>query len=392
MAFVEWFEFQVPGRIICSEHSVASAGLEVNRAGGSRVMIVTDENVQRAGLVETVVEGMESGSVDVMGIFNQVPRGSEIRAVQACYETAVKLDVDCLVSVGGGSVIDTAKAATILMVEGGELLDHHGFVYMPSGPLPPHVAVPTTAGTGAEVTYTASIRDEDQKLKLLFRGPALAPDIALIDPAMSKTMPPSLTAGTGMDALSHCVEALYSRMREPICDGIALHAIRLIARDLPAACADGGDMEARTSMALAANMGGICVANAFLGVVHALSHALGGRYGLPHGELNAVLLPHGMELNLDCEAEEIPARLRLVAEAMGLDVTGEDDRHAARVAAEAVRELRSSLGLPGTLGELGVPAGGLRAAASDATREAAMSNNPGSFGSEDLLHLLKLAH
>lgn len=355
MAFVEWFEFQVPGRVVCSEHSVSSAGLEVNRAGGSRAMIVTDENVQRAGLVGAVVEGMESGSVELMGIFNKVPRGSEIRTVQACYEHARKLDVDCLVSVGGGSVIDTAKATTILMVEGGELLDHHGFVYIPSGPLPPHVAVPTTAGTGAEVTYSAFVRDDEQKLKLLFWGPELAPDIALVDPAMSKTMPAALTASTGMDALSHCVEALYSKRREPICDGIAKHAIRLISGSLPAAFADGSDLEARAMMAIASTMGGICATNAFFGVVHALSHALGGRYGIPHGDLNAVLLPFGMEFNVGCSPGETPGRLRLAAEGLGVDLAGKDDVTTANTAIEAVRELGSSLGLPGGLEELGVP-------------------------------------
>ncbi len=392
MAFVEWFEFQVPGRIICSEHCVDSVGLEVNRAGGSRVMIVTDENVQRAGLVGAVVEGMESGSVEVMGIFNQVPRGSELKTVQACYDHARKLNVDCLVSVGGGSVIDTAKATTILMVEGGELLNHHGFVYMPSSPLPPHIAVPTTSGTGAEVTYSAFITDEEQKLKLLFRGPGLAPDIVLLDPVMTKTMPAALTASTGMDALSHCIEALYSKMREPICDGLASHAISLIKRDLPAAFAEGDDLEARTSMAIAANMGGICIANVFFGVVHALSHALGGRFGIPHGELNAVLLPYGMELNLQCVAEDIPARYRLIAEGLGLDVTGKEDMAAAELAVEGVRELRASLGLPARLEELGVPRDGLEAVAADAMREAAMSNNPGECTVEDLLGLLERAY
>ncbi|MBU4301745.1 MAG: iron-containing alcohol dehydrogenase, partial [Actinobacteria bacterium] len=295
---VEWFEFQVPGKVICAEHCVDSIGGEMDNVGGSKVLVVTDEGVQNAGLTQTVIDGVDSGSAEVVGVFDQVPPNSEIQVVQNCYDKVKESGADCLVSVGGGSVIDTAKAVTILMVEAGDLLDHQSAVYIPSGPMPPHISVPTTAGTGSESTFAAVIADHEQKMKLIFQGAELAPTIAMLDPFVTTTLPPGLTASTGMDALTHCIEALHSEMHEPICDGLALHGIRLISQYIARATADGGDIEARTYMLIAANMGGIAFANAFVGIIHAMAHSLGGHFGTPHGVANAILLPCGMEFNL----------------------------------------------------------------------------------------------
>jgi len=392
MALVEWFEFQVPGKVICAEHCVGSVGLEMDKVGGTKVMIVTDVGVEKAGLVDVVKEGLESGEVELVGVFNEVPPNSEVKIVEKCYAKASELGADCLISVGGGSSIDTAKATTILMVEAGELLDHQSAVYQPSAPMPPHISVPTTAGTGSESTFAAVIADHAQMLKLIFQGPDLAPTVAMLDPVMTRSLPPALTASTGMDAMTHCVEALHSEMHEPLCDGLALHGIKLVNQYIKRAVDDGSDIEARTYMLIAANMGGIAFANAFVGVVHAMAHSLGGRFGIPHGVANAILLPYGMEFNMGFVPDEVKYVYRDVAVALGLDVAGMDELAAGQAAADYFRKLTSSLGLPQKLREVNVPEDGLEDVTEDAMLDGSMFNNPGDAEPEDILAVFKKAY
>jgi alcohol dehydrogenase class IV len=391
MAMVEWFEFQVPGKVICAEHCVDSIGVEMDKVCGTKALIVTDEGVEKAGLVQKVIEGMESGSGEILGVFNEVPPNSDVQAVQACHDKARETKADTLVSVGGGSSIDTAKGAAILMVEGGELLDHQSAVYIPSGQMPLHISVPTTAGTGSESTFMAVILDRKQRLKLVFQGADLAPTVAMLDPVMTVTLPPSLTASTGMDALTHCIEAIHSEMHEPICDGLAVHGIKLIARYLPMAAKNGDDIEARTYMLIAANMGGISFANAFVGIVHAMAHSAGGRFGVPHGVANSILLPYGMEFNLGFVPEVVAPEYRMVAEALGLDVAKDDDMTASKKAIEYLRNLTVELGLPQKLSEVGVPEDGIEGVAQDSMLDGSMFNNPGEPEYEDVLELVKKA-
>ncbi len=392
MALVEWFEFQMPGKVICAEHCADSIGLEMDKVNGKRVLVVTDKGVVEAGLTGAITAGMESGSAEIFGVFDGVPPDSEIRVVQACYEMVKKVGADSLISLGGGSVIDTAKAVAILMVEGGELLDQHSSVYFPSGPMPPHIAVPTTAGTGSESTFSAVIADEEQRLKLVFQGRDLAPAVALLDPVMTRTLPPPLTASTGIDALAHCVEAIGSERHQPISDGLALHAVKLIHQNLPSAVRDGGDIEARTALLVAANMGGIAAANTSAGIANALSNSCGCCFDVAHGAANAVLLPYAMEFNLKYEEQEIPSRYQTIAEALGADVKNDDSLAAAKKGIEIIRGLIADLGLPGRLRELGIPEDKLEAIANDSMMDASMFNNPGECTSEEVLQILKAAY
>jgi len=391
MAMVEWFEFQVPGKVICAEHCVDSIGTEMDKVGGSKVLLVTDVGVEKAGLCQLIMEGMESGTGEIVGTFNEVPPNSEVKIVEKCYAMAKEKGADSLISVGGGSVIDTAKGTTLLMVEGGELLDHQSAVYTPSGPMPAHIAVPTTAGTGSESTFAAVIADHEQMMKLIFQGPELAPTVAMLDPIMTKTLPPHLTASTGMDALTHCIEALHSEMHEPICDGLALYAIKLIKDYLVRSVKDGGDIEARTYMLISANMGGVAFANAFVGIIHAMAHSVGGKFGVPHGVANAILLPYGMEFNLRYVEEGVPEKYKMVAEALGIDVSKDDDVTAARKAIEYLKNLTVEIGLPQKLSEVGVPEDGLEAVTDDAMIDGSMFNNPGEPEFEEVADLFKQA-
>jgi alcohol dehydrogenase class IV len=391
MALVEWFEFQMPVKVICAEHCTDSIGLEMDKLNGRRVLLVTDGGIVEAGLTSAIADGMESGSAEIFGVFNGVPPNSEVKVVQACYEMAQKVGADSLISLGGGSVMDTAKATSILMVEGGELLDQHSSIYFPSGPMPPHIAVPTTAGTGSESTFSAVISDEEQRLRLVFQGPDLAPATAMLDPVMTRTLPANLTASTGIDTLTHCVEAIGSERHQPISDGLALHALRLLHRNLPEAVRDGGDMEARTAMLLAANMGGIAAANTSAGIVNAVSNSCGGRFDIAHGAASAVLLPYAMEFNLRYKEQETPARYRTIAQAFGVDVEKDDDLTAAKKGIDTIRALIADLGLPGRLRELGIPQDELEAVADDSMTDTSMFNNPGDCTAEELFELLKKA-
>jgi alcohol dehydrogenase class IV len=391
MAMVEWFEFQVPGKVICAEHCIDSIGMEMDKVGGTKVLLVTDKGVEKAGIAEAVMAGMDSGTAKIVGTFDEVPPNSEINVVQACFDMAREFGADSLISVGGGSVIDTAKGATILMVEGGKLLDHQSAVYEASGPMPPHIAVPTTAGTGSEATFAAVIADHEQKTKLIFQGPELAPTVAMLDPTMTRTLPPHLTASTGMDALSHCIEAMHSEMQEPICDGMGFYGIRIISKYLPVSVKDGSDLEARKFMLIAANMGGVAFANCFVGLVHAMAHSVGGRFGVPHGVANAILLPYGMEFNLRYVEEGVPPKYKLVAEALGLDVSGDDDVTASKKAIEYLKYLTVEIGLPQKLSEVGVPEDGLEAVTDDAMIDGSMFNNPGEPEFDEVLELFKQA-
>ena len=246
--------------------------------------------------------------------------------------------------------MDTAKGMAILLKEGGRLRDYEGFQVLDRRQTP-HVAIPTTAGTGSEVTYVAVIKDREAHQKLLFADYNIIPDTALLDPELTLGLPPRLTAATGMDALSHAVESLHSMQRQPITDGLAMHAIRLIREHLPRAVADGQDVLARGQMLIAACMAGAAFSNAQVGLVHAMAHTVGARFGVHHGLANSILMPHVIRFN----AEEEAACYRPVAEALGLAVGALDDAACAEAAASEIEALAESIGLPGRLSEQGVP-------------------------------------
>ncbi|MDD5448768.1 MAG: iron-containing alcohol dehydrogenase [Actinomycetota bacterium] len=388
--FVEWFEFRMETKVICAEHCVDSIGSEMEKIGGKRTLIITDKGVESAGLVQPILDGMKSGKVEVTEVFNEVPPNSEVKTVQRCYQKVLDNNVDSIISIGGGSVIDTAKGTAILMVEGGDLLDHQSAYYIPSGKMPPHISVPTTAGTGSESTFAAVIADKEQELKLIFNGPEIAPGVAMLDPYMTVSLPPHLTAATGMDALSHCVEAIHASLHEPISDALALHGIRLISEFLPIATKNGEDIRARTYMLIAANMGGVAFSNALVGIVHAMAHSIGGHCGIHHGLANAILLPPCMEFNMKYEG--VPARYRMVAEALGLEVRGDDDVTAAKKAIERIDALRAELGLPGKLRDANVPEDILEVAVPDAMADGSMFGNPEQPEYEEVLEVYRKAY
>lgn len=383
------FKFQVPGTILCDVGQVERIGSEMKKLGSFRVLLVTDEDVRGAGLVERVIDGTSADEVEVVGVFDGIPSNSSVETIEDCCSAMDDLGADGLVSVGGGSVIDTAKASLIKICEGGDLREFQGNSYRPSEPLLPHIAVPTTAGTGSESTYIALVTDRETNRKMLFHGKALAPRVAVLDPMMTVTLPGELTASTGIDALTHAIEALHSNMSEPITESLATRAIELIAGNLQRAYLEGGDVEARSNMQLAANMAGIAASNAFVGIVHAMSHAVGGLFDVPHGVATAILLPHGMEFSLPFG--DVANQYRKVAVALGLVVEGDDDHTAARKAIETVRGIIRELGLTRKLGDAGVTRESIPDLVSETMVDSAMYITPGSPSAEQVRAVFETA-
>jgi alcohol dehydrogenase len=377
------FVFSTPTRVVFGEGAAAEAGLEMSALGGRRPLLVTDAGVRAAGLAEGVLKALGKSCA---GVFDQVPQDTGVHVVEAAAEAARAAGADGVISLGGGSVLDTGKGLALLLTEGGCLADYQGF-QMLTRRQAFHVAIPTTAGTGSEATFVAVIKDHQARAKILLFDTHLAPDVAILDPRLLASLPPRLTAFTGMDALTHAVESVHSLQAGPLSDALALHAVRLIAGSLPACVERGGDLEARGRMLAAATLAGQAFTNAMVCVVHALAHTLGARLGVPHGLANAILLPFGMEYNL----ESCPGRYALVAEALGARPAGAGEEQAARAAVQAVRGLSARIGLPGRLREAGVPREALPEIAEASLSDGSIVYNPRPADAASLTELLEAA-
>ena len=378
------FIYYNPTKIIYGEKSIKEVGLEIEALGGSRAVVVTDRGVVEAGLAGKVEEALGRKHA---GTFDRAIQDSGFHIVNEGAEFAREAGADVIVSVGGGSAIDTAKGMSILLTEGGQLQDYSGFQLL-TRPQMPHIAIPTTAGTGSEVTYAAVIKNWETNEKILFCDHHIIPRVAILDPLLTAGLPPHLTASTGMDALTHAIEALHALQREPVADAMALHAIRLIAAYLPRCVQQGDDLVARGQQQIAALMGGVAFGNAQIGLVHAMAHSVGALFEVPHGLANSILLPHVMLFNLESCAD----RYALVAQAMGLDTRNLSEEDAARAAADAVWELTRQIGLPQRLREAGVPEEGLAAAADLSLSDGSIVYNPRPvFEAEEVLALYREA-
>lgn len=310
----DYFEFSLPTRVIYGIGAIRQSNDAVAHYGPRRALLVTDAVLVRAGLAERVRAGFRNTAIDIVATFDQVPPNSTIQTVEDCAALGRAHGCDFIIGLGGGSVLDTAKVANILMVEGGRVQDHMGAYLLGQTRLLPLVLVPTTAGTGSEVTKVAVIADPEHDVKLPFAETQFLPDLAILDPELTRTMPPKLTAMTGMDALTHAIEAFVDKEWSPASDGLALQAIRLIRDNLLLACAQPENLQARGAMLAASCLAGIAFSHSMVGMVHGISHALGGVYHIPHGLANALVLPEVMEYNLESRLE----RYADIAEALGI--------------------------------------------------------------------------
>ena len=386
--FEPFFSWVNRPRIMYSPGVRRELGYEMSQLGGSKVVIFTDEGLIKAGVAEMVAKEVRNSDLQLVGIFDKILQDARINNINAAAEFYRKTGADAMVAVGGGSVMDTAKAVNTLIGSGEEdfqpLAEQAG-LWEGAQPLPPHIAFPTTAGTGCEVTNAMVVLDTIAQAKLQVTHPYCNSDLAMLDPELTIKLPPKITASTGMDALTHAIEGVTSTAAEPISDALGLHAIRLIFKYLPIAVNDPENIDARGNMLIASTMAGMCFVNTMTGAVHAMAHALGALYGIPHGSANAIMLPVIMDYN----SEESPERYMMIADAMGLDVQGKEPLQAAKGAVDAVIRLKSEIGLTETLKDFNVPeeAEKLKPMVELAGADGQISYNPRYLEEEDILGL-----
>ncbi|HLG08773.1 MAG TPA: iron-containing alcohol dehydrogenase [Gaiellaceae bacterium] len=335
---------EVPTRLVHGAGAIARLGETLRELGVTRPMLVTDPGVVAAGVAERTLEHMDNGLV-----FDEVRPNPDIELVDRGAALYQREECDGLVGVGGGSSMDTAKSIGVVSEHGGSILDYEYGRTPLSRRVPPLVAVPTTAGTGSEVTLWAVITDHDRKIKFNVGGtPLIGPHVALIDPELMLGLPPAVTAATGMDALSHAIECYTCDYHQPFNDAVALHAIELVGRWLRRAVEDGSDLEARTQMAHAATLGGMAYGTESAGAAHAMSQSAGGVHDCPHGALTARVLGPVCEYN----AQADPERYARIAQGLGVDTSGLAPLDAALVGVAELYLLTDGVGIP-TMEELG---------------------------------------
>ena len=356
-------EFHIPALNLMGAGSVQKAVDAMQARGFRRTLIVTDAGLVKAGLVAQVQNQLQAADIQSF-VFDGVQPNPTTANVGAGLALLREKNGDSVISLGGGSPHDCAKAIALVAVNGGQIQDYEG-VDKSAKPQLPLVAINTTAGTASEMTRFCIITDESRHIKMAIVDKHTTPILSVNDPETMLGMPASLTAATGMDALTHAVEAYVSTAANPITDACALKAVSLIAANLRAAVGNGQDMAAREQMAYAQFLAGMAFNNASLGYVHAMAHQLGGFYDLPHGVCNAVLLPHVQAFN----ARVASARLADVAVALGVEASAE-------AALAAIRQLAADVGIPAGLTQLGVKDEDIATLAANALKDACGLTNP----------------
>ena len=359
-----------------------NVGPEAANRGLKKALIVTDSFLEKA-LAPDVVGYLKDAGVDsvVFGGAQPNPTDKNVHDGEKLYKDN---GCDCIVSLGGGSSHDCAKGIAFVIGGGGHIRDYEG-VDKSSQMGPALLAINTTAGTASEMTRFCIITNTDTKVKMAIVDWRCTAAVSFNDSEMMKGKPPALTAATGMDALTHSVEAYVSTVATPVTDSAALMSIKLIAEYLPKAVANGADMEARDQMMYAQFLGGMAFNNAVLGYVHAMAHQLGGFYDLPHGVCNAILLPAVSKFNIIAKMEKFAD----IAEAMGVDTTGMTTREAAFAAVDAIKKLSGDIGIPAGLTEIGVKEKDLQVMAENAMKDACGGTNPRCPTLEEVIDIFK---
>ncbi len=364
--------------IVYGSGALELAGRHAKNFGASKVFIVSDPEVRQSGWTEKVKQSLSDAGIGFCSFTDITPNPKD-HEVMAGAELYRQEGCDLIIAVGGGSPMDCAKGIGVVSTNGGFINNFEGIDEIPV-PAPPLICIPTTAGSSADVSQFAIITDTSRKVKFAIVSKMVIPDIALIDPQTTVTMPPNLTAATGMDALCHSFEAFVSTASSPLTDMAALAAVRLISNNLLGAYREPENMTFRDNMMMASLMAGLAFSNASLGVVHAMAHSLGGSLGLPHGECNAILLEKVVMYNYPNAA----AKYNQLAEAMGQDMTKLDDREKAASVAFSLETLRKQLNINQRLYDIGVSLDDLSTLAEFASQDPCVATNPRETNANDI--------
>lgn len=379
------YKFFMPAISLMGADCLKDAGDQVGELGFKKALIVTDKVLGQIGIVKKVTDVLDNKNIEY-AIYDETKPNPTVKNVNDGLALLKEKECDFVISLGGGSAHDCAKGIALLATNGGEIKDYEG-VDKSKKPQLPMVGINTTAGTGSEMTLFAIITDEERHIKMALVDKHLTPIIAVNDPMLMLAMPKSLTAATGMDALTHAIEAYVSTSATPIIDACAEKAIELISNYLVNAVENGQDVEARDMMAYAEYLAGMAFNNASLGYVHAMAHQLGGFYNLPHGVCNAILLPHVQEYNKATSA----SRLAKIAKIMGGNIEGLTDEQGADLCIDMIKSLSQTIGIPEGLGVLGVKESDFETLATNALNDACSLTNPRKGNLEEVIAIFKKA-
>ncbi|MGL6263038.1 iron-containing alcohol dehydrogenase [Aeromonas jandaei] len=389
-----YYDFFCPVKLLAGEQALEQLASELASLGARRPLLLTDKGVNATGLATLLANVLAEGELPVAAIWDEIPADSSTAVVERIAKRYAELDCDSLVALGGGSVIDTAKAANILASMGGEhLLDYSGAGCL-TRPLKPLAVVPTTAGTGSEVTLVAVIKDEASGRKVPFTSPFLLPQLAVLDPRLTQGLPLNITAATAMDAMTHAIEAFIGTAKNPVSDALALMAVEKIANALPLILKDPQNKQLRLQLAEGSTLAGMAFSNSMVGLVHALGHSLGARCHLPHGLCMNLFLPTVLDYNRPEVDNELA---RLLLPLVGAERFAATPAHLrAEATITAIRTLRDTLWqavrLPRTMSEAGVSDRSLLGEIRDlAVNDGAMLFNRKDANREQLLTLLERA-
>ncbi|SHJ71672.1 iron-containing alcohol dehydrogenase [Parasporobacterium paucivorans] len=376
----------LPTRNLFGEGAVNEAGGLLKGLNAKRTLIVTDKFLASTGMADQLKGILESSGVEAV-VFDGAEPNPTDKNVEAGVEFYKAEKCDSIISLGGGSSHDCAKGVGLVVSNGGQIKDYEG-VDKSTNAMVPLMAVNTTAGTASEITRFCIITDTSRKVKMAIVDWRVTPQVSINDPDLMKGMPASLTAATGMDALTHAVEAYVSTAANPLTDSAALMSISMITKYLPKAVANGSYMKARDNMAYAQYLAGIAFNNASLGYVHAMAHQLGGFYNLPHGVCNAILLPYVEEFNLIGNFN----RFKDIAGAMGESIEGLSTVDAANKAIAAIKQLSVQIGIPSSLKELGVKPEDFGIMADNAMKDVCCATNPRTATKEQVIGIFQRAY
>lgn len=391
----DFFEFQSRTKILSGRGALLRLANEIRLLGGRRVLLLSDETLRGLGMTDRILSVLQEENLQVAEIFTEIPTDSSLSVANRIADICREKKIDAVVGLGGGSVIDTSKGVKMILSQNSDdILKLSGYEGLPAGDRIALCIIPTTSGTGSEVTGVAVIRDETRDLKMEFISANIQPDIAVLDPEMTQSMPPKVTAATGMDALCHAIEGYTCLQKNPLSDAYATAAIRIISRNLLKATEDGSDADARIAMANAALMAGVSFSNSMVGIVHGIGHALGAVSRVPHGTAMNILLPHCMMYNMDvCEEGYADLLLYLAGPEIYAATPRSDRAHACVRSVRSLSEkLHAMCGLPLTLEEAGVAESDFEKIAEASLRDGANLVNPKYVDREVILSILRQAY
>ncbi|QGH36113.1 iron-containing alcohol dehydrogenase [Gracilibacillus salitolerans] len=370
MLVSEEFRYEMPTKIEFGVGKIDNLAKYVDEVNGNKVLIVGDPGVLKAGIIEKIEMPLKKAEV-LYHTFSDIGTEATIESVDQAYQLAEENQCDVVIGVGGGSSLDVAKSVGLLLGNGGDIRDYVGLDKVPSQ-AKPVIAIPTTAGTGSEITRFSVLSDKKAKAKLSVGSMFNCPTIALVDPALTITLPPHITAATGMDALTHALESFVNKETQPISEALSIEAMKLISRSLRLAVVQGENLQARKDMLLASTMAAMAFNTTRLGLAHSLAIPLGAKFNIPHGVVNAILLPEVMQFNLIGNTQKFIE----IAKIFGEKVDGLSDLEAAEKAVAAIRKFNEDIGIKQNLADFNVTEEDLEEVAKEAMLSGNTAINP----------------